>query len=90
APFGFTVPILTAVIFSGLLVGIFTDVSRSYAGEVLFANYWVALVMVGFFGLCALYTFYVVPIFKKKAEEIANTRTKRRPGKKTAATGSAE
>lgn len=80
-PLGYTIPIIVIVVFTGLMIGIFTDVSRDYLGRELFKNYWVAVVMgVCFLGMI-LYTLIVVPIFKKKAEEKAKTRVKRRPGK---------
>jgi len=80
-PFGNVIPIITIVVFVGLALGIFTDVSRDYSGKILFPNYFVALVMVAFAVLTTLYTLYVVPVFKKKAAEKAATRVKRRPGK---------
>jgi amino acid transporter len=80
-PFGPVIPIITAVVFSGLMIGIFVDKSKDYAGNVLFANYWVAVVMAAFFGLCALYAIAVVPVLKKKAAAKTATRVKRRPGK---------
>jgi len=80
-PLGYTIPIIVIVVFTGLMIGIFTDVSRDYLGKELFKNYWVAVVMGGCFLFMILYTFIVVPIFKKKAEEKAKTRVKRRPGK---------
>jgi amino acid transporter len=80
-PGGYVIPIITIIVFAGLLIGIFLDKSKDYAGNVLFANYWVAVVMAAFFGLCALYTILVVPVFKKKAAAKAATRVKRRPGK---------
>ena len=80
-PLGYTIPIIVIVVFTGLMIGIFTDVSRDYLGNELFKNYWVAVVMAGCFLCMILYTLIVVPIFKKKAEEKAKTRVKRRPGK---------
>lgn len=80
-PLGHTIPVIVIVVFTGLMIGIFTDVSRDYLGNELFKNYWVALAMGCFFILMILYTLLVVPIFKKKAEEKAKTRAKRRPGK---------
>jgi len=80
-PLGHTIPIIVIVVFSGLMIGIFTDVSRDYMGRELFKNYWVAVVMGVCFLCMTLYTLIVVPIFKKKAEEKAKTRVKRRPGK---------
>ena len=80
-PLGHTIPIIVIVVFTGLMIGIFTDVSRDYMGRELFKNYWVAVVMGGCFLCMILYTLIVVPIFKKKAEEKAKTRVKRRPGK---------
>ena len=84
APGGYLIPALTVVIFLGLLIGIFFDVTRDHTGKILFANGWVALVMAGFFLGTALYTLYVVPIFKKKAADLAGKRVKRRPGKSAA------
>jgi len=80
-PLGHTIPIIVIVVFTGLMIGIFTDVSRDYLGRELFKNYWVAVVMGGCFLCMILYTLIVVPIFKKKAEEKAKTRLKRRPDK---------
>jgi amino acid transporter len=80
-PLGHTIPIIVIVVFTGLMIGIFTDVSRDYMGRELFKNYWVAVVMGVCFLCMTLYTLIVVPIFKKKAEEKAKTRVKRRPGK---------
>lgn len=80
-PLGYTIPIIVIVVFTGLMIGIFTDVSRDYMGRVLFPNYWVAVVMGGFFLCMVLYTLIVVPIFKKKAEAKEKTRVKRRPVK---------
>jgi len=81
-PFGYVIPAITIVVFLGLMIGIFADVSRDYAGNVLFNNYWVAVVMGGFFLLTTSYTLLVVPVLKKKADERARARVKRRPGKK--------
>jgi len=80
-PFGPVIPVITAVIFFGLMVGIFMDVTKDYAGRVLFANYWLAVVMAGFFVLCTLYTMLIVPVLKKKAAERSATRQRRRPGR---------
>lgn len=80
-PMGYTVPVIVIIVFTGLLLGIFFDVSRDYAGNELFKNYWVAVVMGAFFLLLTFYAFFVVPIFKQKAEERSKTRVKRRPGK---------
>jgi amino acid transporter len=80
-PFGNVIPIITIVVFAGLALGIFADVSRDYSGRILFPNYLVALVMAAFAVFTTLYTLYVVPVFKKKAAQKAATRVKRRPGK---------
>ena len=80
-PFGYTIPIIVIVVFAALLIGIFVDVSKDYAGNILFHNYWVAVVMVVFFVICTGYTMLVVPVFKKKAAELAASRVKRRPTK---------
>ena len=80
-PFGAVIPVITAVVFLGLMVGIFMDVTKDYAGRVLFANYWLAVVMAGFFVLCTFYTMLIVPVFKKKAAERSATRQRRRPGR---------
>jgi amino acid transporter len=80
-PFGAVIPVITAVVFLGLMVGIFMDVTKDYAGRVLFANYWLAVVMAGFFVLCILYTMVIVPVFKKEAAERSATRQRRRPGR---------
>ena len=80
-PMGYTIPIIVIIVFTGLLLGIFFDVSRDYAGNELFKNYWVAIVMAAFFLLITFYTLFVVPILKQHAEERSKTRVKRRPGK---------
>lgn len=80
-PLGYTVPVLVIVVFTVLMIGIFTDVSRDYAGRELFKNYWVAVVMGGFMLVTALYALVAVPFLKKKAEERSKTRVKRRPGR---------
>ena len=80
-PLGPVLPVVAAVIFGGLLVGIFLGATTDHNGAVLFQNYLVAVVMGAFFLLCTLYTLLVVPVFKKKAELKAAARTKRRPGR---------
>ncbi|MGC9325115.1 MAG: APC family permease [Desulfomonilia bacterium] len=80
-PFGKVIPIVTIVVFAGLTIGVFADVSKDYAGRILFPNYLVAIVMGAFAVLTTMYTLLVVPVFKKKAAERAATRTKRRPGR---------
>ena len=81
APLGYTVPVITIIVFLGLLVGIFTDASRDYSGKVLFNNYWVAVVMAAFFAFTTGYTLIIVPMLKKRASERAQGRVKRRPGR---------
>jgi hypothetical protein len=68
------------IIFTALLVGIFTDVSRDSTGAVLFRNYWVAVAMAGFFLVCLLYALLVTPLLKRGAARRASARVKRRPG----------
>lgn len=80
-PGGYTIPVVVIVVFTGLMMGIFTDVSRDYMGRELFKNYWVAVVMAVFFLGMTLYTLLVVPVFKKKAAEKTKTLVKRRPGR---------
>ena len=80
-PFGPVIPVITAVVFLGLMFGIFMDVTKDYAGRVLFANYWLAVVMAGFLVLCTHYSMLIVPVFKKKAAERSATRQRRRPGR---------
>jgi len=80
-PLGHVIPVTVIVVFTGLMIGIFTDTSRDYAGNVLFENYWVAVVMAAFFICMILYTLLAVPRLKKKAEERAGARTRRRPGR---------
>ena len=63
------------------MIGIFTDVSRDYAGRELFKNYWVAVVMGGFMLVTAFYALVVVPFLKNKAEERSKARVRRRPGR---------
>ncbi|MEI6389072.1 MAG: APC family permease [Spirochaetota bacterium] len=80
-PFGATIPVIVIVVFTGLLLGIFTDVTRDPAGVKVFENWWVAVAMGAFFLLCLVYALVVPPRLKKKAAERAATRTKRRPGR---------
>ena len=80
-PFGLTFPVLTILVFTGLLIGIFADVTRDYNGRVLFQNYWVAFGMALFFLFTTAYTLWVVPKLKQKAAVRAATRKRRRPGK---------
>jgi amino acid transporter len=83
-PGGWVIPIITAVAFTGLIVGIFTDVTRDHMGKVVFHNGWVALAMIVFAGLCVAYTLGVVPGFKRKAAERAAQRKPRRPQRRPA------
>lgn len=80
-PFGKTIPVITAILFGGLMVGIFADSTRDYFGNIVFHNYWVALVMAAFALFCVLYTILVVPKIKAPAAQKASSRKKRRPGK---------
>ncbi len=80
-PLGYTVPVFVIIVFTGLMIGIFADVSRDYAGNEIFRNYWVAVIMGAFMILTALYAIVVVPFLKKKAEERSRARVKRRPGR---------
>jgi len=80
-PLGDTIPAVTIVVFAGLLIGLFSDATRDYEGRVLFQNYWVAIAMAGFLLFTTAYTLTIVPIFKKKAQERASARVKRRPGR---------
>ena len=80
-PLGYTIPIVTIVVFAGLLIAMFSDATRDYEGRVLFQNYWVAIAMAGFLLFTTAYTLTIVPIFKKKAEERARARVKRRPAR---------
>jgi amino acid transporter len=80
-PLGYVVPVTVIIVFTGLMIGIFTDVSRDYAGRGLFKNYWVAVVMACFFLLITAYALIIVPVLKKKAQARATTRVKRRPGR---------
>jgi amino acid transporter len=80
-PFGYAIPVITIIVFTGLMLGIFTDTSRDFRGNVLFENYWVAVVM-GIFFLCTtFYALVVVPVLKRRAEERSRGRAKRRPGR---------
>jgi amino acid transporter len=81
-PFGNLVPIIVVVVFAGLMLGIFADTSKDYKGNVLFQNYWVAIVMILFAALMVLYTFTVVPLLRRRAEERAAKRKRRRPGRR--------
>jgi amino acid transporter len=80
-PLGYTIPVVTIFVFTALLIGMFSNATRDYEGRVLFQNYWVAVVMAGFFLFTTAYTLTIVPIFRKKAEERAKARVKRRPGR---------
>lgn len=80
-PLGHTVPVMTIIVFTGLMIGIFVDTTRDYRGNVIFQNYWVAVVMAGFFLVTTFYTLMIVPVLKKKAEKRAGARVRRRPGK---------
>lgn len=80
-PLGDTIPVVTIAVFTSLMIGMFSNATRDYEGRVLFQNYWVAIVMAGFFLFTTAYTLTIVPIFKKKAEERAKARVKRRPGR---------
>ena len=80
-PLGPVIPIVVMIVFTALLLGIFTDSSKDSAGTVLFQNYWVAVAMAIFFLVCLLYTLLVTPVLKKKAAERVFARVKRRPGK---------
>jgi amino acid transporter len=80
-PFGKTIPMITAILFGGLMIGIFADNTRDYLGNIVFHNYWVALAMAAFAVVCVLYTIIVVPKLRTLAAERASSRKKRRPGK---------
>jgi len=80
-PFGKTIPVTTAILFGGLMIGIFADSTRDYLGNIVFHNYWVALAMALFAVVCVLYTILVVPKIKTIAAKRASLRKKRRPGK---------
>jgi len=80
-PFGPVVPIVVILIFTVLLLGIFTDTSRSSTGEALFPNWLVAAAMAAFLLACLLYALFVVPVLKRKAAARAAVRVKRRPGR---------
>lgn len=89
-PFGPVIPIITILVFTGLMIGLFVDSTKDYAGNILFENFWVAGAMIIFAGLCVLYTLTVVPAFKKAAAARAATRKKRRPSRRPAAEETAE
>ncbi len=80
-PFGKTIPVVTAILFGGLMAGIFADSTRDYLGNILFRNYWVALAMTAFAVVCILYTVLFVPKVKTLAAQRASSRKRRRPGK---------
>ena len=80
-PFGKTIPVITAIVFGGLMIGIFTDSTKDYAGNVLFENFWVALAMAASAAFCVAYTLLIVPKLKAAALERASSRKKRRPAK---------
>ncbi|MBI9087153.1 MAG: APC family permease [Desulfobacterales bacterium] len=81
-PFGKTLPVVTAVAFFLLMVGLLADSTRDYAGNVVFHNGWVALAMAIFGGLCVVYTLAVVPKFKRAAAARSAGRKRRRPPRK--------
>jgi amino acid transporter len=80
-PFGNLIPVITMIVFFGLMIGLFADVTRDYTGNILFHNYWVAVVMGGFFLFTTAYTFIIVPRLKKKAAARARARARRRPAR---------
>jgi amino acid transporter len=80
-PLGPVIPIAVMIVFTALLLGIFTDSSKDSTGTVLFQNYWVAVAMAGFFLVCLLYAMLVTPVLKRRAADRASARVKRRPGK---------
>ncbi len=84
-PLGPVIPLAVIAAFTFLMIGVFADASRDPSGTVLFSNYWVAVVMAAFLGLCVLYTVAVVPALKRKAEARAATRVRRRPATAPAA-----
>jgi amino acid transporter len=81
APFGKAIPVITAVFFGGLMIGIFADSTKDYTGNILFENFWVAIAMAAFAIACILYSIFTVPRLKAAASERASLRKKRRPGK---------
>jgi len=80
-PFGKTIPVITVIVFGGLMIGIFADSTKDYAGNVLFENFWVALAMAAFAALCATYALLIVPKLKASALKRVSSRRKRRPGR---------
>jgi amino acid transporter len=80
-PLGNVVPIVVIVVFAGLMLGIFADTSKDYRGNVLFQNYWVAVVMILFAALMVLYALTIVPRLRRRAEVRAAQRKRRRPGR---------
>lgn len=80
-PFGKTIPVITVIVFGGLMIGIFADSTKDYAGKVLFENFWVALAMAAFAALCVAYALLIVPKLKAAALKRVSSRRKRRPGR---------
>ena len=80
-PFGLVIPVFTALVFTGLMAGIFMDNTRDINGAILFHNYWVALVMAVMACIMVAYTLFVVPRLKQAAQERTSARKRRRPGK---------
>ena len=78
-PFGNLIPLVVIFVFSLLMVGIFTDTSRDYLGNILFHNYWCAVAMLVLAGGMVLYATQVVPIFQKASEKRSKQRKSRRP-----------
>ncbi len=80
-PFGHVIPLITIIVFGGLAIGLYADMSRDYTGKVLFPNWWIAVVMAVFAGFTTCYTVLIVPYLKKRAAERSGQRVRRRPGK---------
>ena len=81
-PFGRLLPVVTAAAFALLMIGLFADTTRDYAGNAVFHNGWVALAMAVFGGLCTAYTLVVVPKLKAAAAKRTAGRKRRRPARK--------
>lgn len=81
-PFGYLIPVVNVIVFSGLMIGIFAEDTRDYLGNLVFHNYWTAVVMAIFAGLMAIYAWTVAPRLQAAAKKRAEKRGPRRPGRK--------
>lgn len=79
-PFGKLIPVVVMVVFSGLMLGIFAETTRDALGNIMFRNYWVAVVMAVFVLVMTAYAYVVVPRLQQAARQRTSQRKRRRPG----------